>query len=122
MFYQGAMNSQLFLRFLKRLVKDSPRKICLIIDNFPVHYSKPMKKWFAKHVNEIELFFLPAFSPERKPDEYLNCDHKQSVASKVPARNKYQLVKQVVSHMKSIQKLPSHVISYFKNPNILYAI
>jgi len=122
MCYQGAMNSQLFLRFLKRLVKDSPRKIFLIIDNLPVHHSKPVKEWLAEHVNEIELFYLPAYSPERNPDEYLNRDLKQSVASKVPARNKHQLIKQVTSHMKSIQKLPVRVKSYFKNPNVLYAI
>lgn len=121
MCYQGAMNSQLFLRFLKRLVKDSPKKLFLIIDNLPVHHSKPLKEWLEAHVDEIELFYLPSYSPEKNPDEYLNRDLKQSVASKSPARNSNQLKKQVISHMKSIQKLPNRIKSYFKNPNVRYA-
>ncbi len=121
MCYQGAMNSQIFLRFLKRLVKDSPKKIFLIVDNLPVHHSKPVKAWVADHSQEIELFYLPSYSPEQNPDEYLNRDLKQSIASKPPARNKNQLKKQITSHMKSIQKLPERVKSYFKNPNVAHA-
>ena len=121
MCYQGAMNSHLFLTFLKRLVKDSPKKIFLIIDNLPVHHSKPIKKWLTEHSDEIELFYLPSYSPELNPDEYLNRDFKQSIASKPPARNKNQLKKQLTSHMKSIQKLPERVKLYFKNPNVIYA-
>jgi transposase len=121
MCYQGAMNSQIFLRFLKRLVKDSPKKIYLIVDNLPVHHSKPVKKWLEENSEYIEIFFLPSYSPQHNPDEYLNRDLKQSIANKPPARNKNQLKRQVISHMKSIQKLPNRVKSYFKNPNVTYA-
>ena len=121
MCYQGTMNSHIFLRFLKRLVKDSPKKIFLIVDNLPVHHSKPVKEWLVEHSKEIELFYLPSYAPEQNPDEYLNRDLKQSVASKPPARNKNQLKRQLTSHMKSIQKLPERVKSYFKNSNVIYA-
>ena len=121
MCYQGAMNSHIFLRFLKRLIKDSPKKVFLVVDNLPVHHSKPVKKWLEENSEQIELFYLPSYSPEQNPDEYLNRDLKQSIASKPPARNKNQLKKQVISHMKSIQKLPERVKSYFKNPNVSYA-
>ena len=32
-----------------------------------------------KHTDLIEVFFLPAYSPELNPDEYLNCDLKAQV-------------------------------------------
>ena len=121
MCYQGAMNSHVFLRFLKRLIKDSPKKTFLIVENLPVHHSKPVKAWVEKHKDEIELFYLPSYSPERNSDEYLNRDLKQSIASTQPARNSRQLKKQLLSQMKSIQKLPNRVKSYFKNPNVQYA-
>jgi transposase len=121
MCYQGAMNSQIFLRFLKRLIKDSPKKVFLIVDNLRVHHSSPVKKWLEDNYEYIELFFLPSYSPEHNPDEYLNRDLKQSIAAKPPARNKNQLKRQIVSHMKSLQKLPIRVKSYFKNPNVIYA-
>ena len=121
MCYEGALNSQLFLRFLKRLVRDSPKKVFLIVDNLKVHHSKLVKAWLDEHAGEIELFYLPSYAPEHNPDEYLNRDLKQSVAAKAPARNKNKLKEQVTVHMKSIQKLPARVKSYFKNPNVLYA-
>ena len=35
------------------------------------------KDWVKENQEKIELFFLPAYSPEKNPDEYLNCDLKQ---------------------------------------------
>ena len=121
MCYQGAMNSDMFLKFLKRLVKDSSKKIFLVVDNLPVHHSYPVKTWLEKNSDKIELFFLPSYSPERNPDEYLNRDLKQTISSKPPARNGKQLQEQVQTHMRSIQKIPVRVKTYFKNPNVLYA-
>ena len=95
MCYEGAMNSQTFISFLKRLIKDSPKKIFLIVDNLKVHHSVPVIKWLKKHVDEIELFYLPAYAPERNPDEYLNRDLKQQVSNKpqqgieINLRNKF---------------------------------
>jgi len=121
MCYEGAMNSATFLKFLKRLVKDNPRKIFLVVDNLRVHHSKPVREWLESNMDKIELFFLPSYSPEHNPDEYLNRDLKQTISAKPPARNIKQLNKQLRSHMKSIQKMPARVMTYFKNPNVCYA-
>jgi len=121
MLYDGTMNSDTFIKFLKRLIKDAGRKIYLILDNLRVHHSKPVKKWVQEHKNEIELFFLPSYSPELNPDEYLNCDLKDGVHSKVPARTKVDLKKKAVSHLRKIQKMPGRVKKYFKHPKIAYA-
>lgn len=121
MCYEGTMNSQTFICFLRRLIKDSPKKIFLIVDNLKVHHSGPVMKWLKKHVDEIELFYLPAYAPERNPDEYLNRDLKQQVSNKPPARNKDQLEKQVFSYMREIQKNVDKVKTYFKNVNVQYA-
>ena len=40
---------------------------------------------------EIEVFHLPGYSPELKPDEGINGDLKQAVTRKAPARSKAQL-------------------------------
>jgi transposase len=121
MCYNGAMNAELFVRFLKRLTKDQPRKIFLIVDNLKVHHSKVVQEWLEEHHDNIELFFLPPYAPEKNPDEYLNRDLKLSLSNKSLARNQDQLKKQLVSHMRKIQKLPKRVKSYFKNHNVLYA-
>jgi len=121
MVYEGAMNIDLFISFLRRLTKDSERKVYLIVDNLRTHHSIKVKEWLSKHKDEIELFFLPAYSPELNPDEYLNCDLKIGVHSKVPARTKEQLAKKTLSHLRKLQKLPGRVKNYFKHPKISYA-
>jgi transposase len=121
MIYDWNMNSATFIKFMKRLIKDAGRKIYLILDNFRVHHSKPVKKWVQEHNDQIELFFLPSYSPELNPDEYLNCDLKDGVHSKVPSRTKIDLKKKTLSHLRKIQKSPARVKKYFKHPKIAYA-
>lgn len=121
MVYKNRMNSQTFIKFMKRLIKDADRKVFLILDNLKVHHSYIVRDWLKAHENEIELFFLPSYSPELNPDEYLNCDLKAGVHSGTPARTKIDLKKKAVSHLRKLQKLPERVKSYFRHPKISYA-
>jgi len=121
MVYNKTMNSQTFIKFIKRLIKDTGQKIFLILDNLRVHHSKLVKEWLEGHQEEIELFFLPSYSPELNPDEYLNCDLKGGVHSSTPAKSKSELKKKTISHLRMLQKRPQRVKNYFKHPKILYA-
>lgn len=123
MLYEEKMNSAMFIKFLARLIKDSPRKVFLIVDNLRVHHSKPVKEWLEKDENrdKIELFFLPSYSPELNPDERLNGDLKCQVQSGLIARTKEAVKSKVRSAMKSIQRLPERVKKYFRDPIIAYA-
>ena len=114
MVLNGALDSDQLIAFLKRLVKDAKRKVFLILDNLRVHHAKLVKAWFAKHQDEIEVFYLPSYSPELNPDEMLNADLKQAVTTKAPARTKGQLLKTTTSHMRKLQKSPARVKSYFE--------
>ncbi len=67
------------------------RKVYLILDNLRVHHSKLVKKWVEKNKDEIELFYLPSYSPEKNPDEYLNCDLKYDLSDKPSPKNQQKL-------------------------------
>ena len=121
MIYSNRMNADTLIKFLKRLIKDSDRKIFLILDNLRVHHSYKVRDWLLEHTDEIEIFFLPSYSPELNPDEYLNCDLKAGVHSGTPARSKEQLKAKALSHLRKIQKLPQRIMKYFKHPKIAYA-
>ena len=121
MVYKSKMNSQTMIKFMERLIKDADRKIFLIVDNLKVHHSYIVKDWLKEHESEIDLFFLPSYSPELNPDEYLNCDLKNGVHSGVPARTKEELKKKALSHLRKLQKLPGRVTKYFNHPKIAYA-
>jgi transposase len=63
----------------------------------------------------IELFYLPLYSPQLNPAEYLNCDVKQGVYSKSPSRNQNQLQQRALSHLRKLQKLPQRIMKYFEH-------
>lgn len=121
MLYKDTMTAKVLLRFFKRLIKDIKRKVFVILDNLRVHHAKLVKQWAAKHSGVIELYYLPAYSPDLNPDEYLNGDLKSSLRTAAPARNEKDLLKTVRSHMRRLQDNPSRVRRYFHHPKIRYA-
>jgi transposase len=121
MSYKGGMNAQVFIKFLKGLIKGASRKIYLIVDNLRVHHSKIVKEWVANHSEQIELFYLPSYSPEMNPDEYLNCDLKIGLSHKPSPKTEKQLKDNVMSYMKTLQNSPTRVAKYFKHESIKYA-
>lgn len=121
MTYEGTMNAQRFIVFLKRLIKGSSRKIYLILDNLKVHHSKIVKAWREKNTEEIEIFFLPSYSPEINPDEYLNNDLKSAIGLKQTPKNHKHMKSNVKSHMIFLQKNPKRVARFFHHKSIKYA-
>jgi transposase len=77
MIYRDSMNADKFVEFLEHLTKSSEKKIFFMVDNLRVHHSKIVKEWVLKNKENIALFYLPSYSPERSLDEYLHGDLKQ---------------------------------------------
>ena len=119
--FDGAMNSDILIDFFKRLIKGQTKKIFLILDNLRVHHSKPVKGWLVKHTDEIEVFYLPSYSPQLNPDEMANADLKQAVTKLAPARTKLQLVKATARHLRSVQRQPERIKKYFEHGPVRYA-
>jgi transposase len=119
--YHGKMNAQLFLKFLRRLIQGNKKKIFLILDNLRVHHATPVQAWLEEHSEQIELFFLPSYSPELNPTEYLNGDLKRGVHAKPPVRTQKELAQYARSHLRMLQRNPQRVINYFRHPKIAYA-
>ena len=121
MIYTGTMNADRLVEFLGQLIKNKEQKIFLILDNLRVHHSKVVKQWVEDHKKEIELFFLPAYSPEKNPDEYLNCDLKYGLSEKPAPKTKDQLKENIENHMNMLKNNNQRVIKYFKHKDISYA-
>ena len=86
-----------------------------------VHHGKDVTKWVKKNRERIELFYLPAYSPDLNPDEHLNADLKHGVGSKAPSRSKQNLAKAAEEHLVMLKATPSRIREYFKDPAIAYA-
>jgi transposase len=121
MIIDEAFNSDKLIEFLEALIKDTDRKVFLILDNLRVHHSKPVKVWAAENAQKIELFYLPSYSPELNPEERLNVDLKHVITSKVPVRTKAKLSAAATDHMTMLKQNPERIRCYFGDPKVAYA-
>jgi transposase len=121
MILKQAMNPALLIAFLRHLVRDAKRKVFLILDNLPAHHAPPVVAWLDRHRNQIEVFYLPSYSPELNPDELLNADLKQAITKQAPVRRKGELKKAVIRHLRKIAKSPRRVQQYFQHGLVKYA-
>jgi transposase len=80
------LNQESFIAFMEDLIEDDERKLFLIVDNLRAHKSKMVMQWASEHKDRIELFFLPPYSPEHNPDEYVNRALKTDIRSRAPAQ------------------------------------
>jgi hypothetical protein len=95
--------------------------VFLIVDNPRVHHAVKVSEWAAAHEDEIELLFLPAYAPEHNPDEYLNNDVKQEMKNMPRPNSSEELVHATTSVMRSLQRRPERVKSYFRHQDVRYA-
>ncbi len=69
--FDGALNADILIDFMKRLVRDAARKVYLILDNLRVHHSKPVNQWLSEHEHEIKVFYLPSYSLQLNPNDMI---------------------------------------------------
>ena len=77
--------------------------------------------WAKDNSSKISIFYLPSYSPEKNPDEYLNCDLKYGLSEKPAPRNQEQLRNNVENHMYMLQENKQRVQKYFNHTDINYA-
>jgi transposase len=121
MIYDGKMNAVVFILFLTRLIAGASKKVFLIVDNLSVHDAKAVEEWLADKKDKIEVFYLPKYSPECNPDEYLNCDIKGNINTDGMPKDREELKGKLHRFMQKLAKLPERVASYFKHKCIQYA-
>jgi transposase len=121
MTYRGALNATVFLMFLTRLIAGASRKVLLIADRLQAHKTPAVQAWVEAHRGQIEVFYLPASSPELNPVEYLNNDMKGAVNEAGLPPDRPTLHGRLMEFMRRLVRVPDHVISYFLHPWTRYA-
>lgn len=121
MIYRERFTSQGLIKFLRRLLRQNPGKVFLIVDNHPVHRSKVVKHWVEKRAERLRIFYLPGYSPELNPDELVNQDVKSNAVGRKRARDVKELVENVRSFLRRKQRRPNLVRRYFLAPHVAYA-
>jgi transposase len=123
MVYQETMTAKLLIKFLVKLYSEADKKVIVILDNLRVHHAKIVKYWLDKPQikKKIEVRYLPAYSPDLNPDEYLNNDLKGEFNRRPPVRSQKEINSQMNECMDLLKSSPERVANYFRHPSIKYA-
>ena len=86
-----------------------------------MHRAKKVREWVAAHAEQIELQFLPGYSPELNPTELLNQDVKTNALGRRRPRSQDELIADTRSYLRSSQRRPQLVARYFDGKYVSYA-
>lgn len=120
MTYSGKMDSGKFIEFLKRLIKTAKKKIYVIADNYSVHKSKAVKEFLEAYSDRLEMYYLPTYSPDLNPDEFLNRHLKSIIFKRERPKGLSSLRKLTERKLREIQADKNLVKSYFDTPTLTY--
>jgi transposase len=93
----------------------------LIVDGHPVHRARLVSAWVGRHADQIELHFLPGYSPELNPVELLNHDVKANAAGRRRPRSASELRNELHGYLRWRQRHPEVLIRFFDYPTTCYA-
>lgn len=110
-----------FLEFLRRLIRQAQRKVFLIVDRHPVHRAACVRRFLSGQADRIELIFLPPYSPELNPDEFLNQDVKANAVAATRPRDLAELESHLRRYLRATQRQPELVKRYFQAQSVRYA-
>jgi transposase len=117
----GRMNGERFMAFLKRLIHNAGRPIFLVVDGHPSHRAKIVTQFVESTEGRLQLFFLPGYSPQLNPDEFVWKYVKHQKVGRQTVTDKADLTVKVMRCLRSLQKLPALVRSFFRAPAVAYA-
>ena len=103
-----------------RLIKQSRRKVFLIVDGHPAHRAKRVREWLEEHAERIEMFFLPGYAPDLNPDELVNGDLKRAVGQVRP-RDREAMKAATRKWLHRRQKQPAILANFSNEPHVRYA-
>jgi transposase len=121
MVVKGRIGAKHFMDFMKRLIHKIDQKVFLIVDGHPIHKARSVNAFVEENKDRLQLFHLPPYSPELNPDERVWNDVKNNAVGRQVITTPKDLHRAVMRQMRSIQKTPTRVRSYFQNETTKYA-
>lgn len=109
-----------FLDFSKKLIEDAGRPVFLIMDNSTVHHATVLKEFAGKSGGMLRLYFLPPYSPDLNPDEWVWKNVKHDNLGRASAKSEGELMEFARAALKHLKEAPGKVRSFFADPALKY--
>ena len=103
MLHDSTVTAPLFKTFLQRLMKDATNPVFVVVDGHPVHKSAMVRQYIENQTGQLQLFFLPSYSPQLNPVEQVWAHVKWRVNSQF-IESKYEMKRLALGTLFRIQK------------------
>ena len=118
--YKGALNGELFVTLLKKLMHRRKKPLHLVLDGLPAHKKKVVKDYVAATEGRLTLHFLPGYAPDLNPDELVWSHAKRTGNARRPLQKGENLEQRIGAQLTEIGNDPALVRSFFKHPSVAY--
>jgi len=85
-FLDGNTNAAAFTGFLEGMLHDIPGIIFVVVDGHSAHTAAATRSFAEDNKDRMRLFYLPSYSPQLNPDEWVWKNVKHDHAGKMAAR------------------------------------
>ena len=116
------MTATVFVEFLRRLIHNQKRPVFLIVDNHSTHRARMVKDFVEQTQGQLRLFYLPPYSPQLNPDEWVWRHVKNHRVGRQAVSGPAQFQELVVSALRRLQKLPATIRGFFYAPDLRYIL
>jgi transposase len=114
------IKSEDFLAFARKLIGEVGRPVFLIMDNSQVHRAIILKEYAAQSKGTLMLFFLPPYSPELNPDEWVWKNVKHDNLGRASAKSTHDLAEFARAALDRLKQAPALVRSFFGDLALRY--
>jgi transposase len=118
--YKGTTNAATFIDFCKRLLHDAAGPVYLVVDGHPAYRATATREFAASTGGRLRLVFLPGYSPELNPDEWVWKNDGHDRIGKIGVTSKADLKSKAIGALRRLQKRPGLVRAFFADPHLRY--
>lgn len=116
------MTAPVFVEFLRRLIHNQERPVFLIVDNHSTHKARMVKDFVEEAKGKLRLFYLPPYSPQLNPDEWVWRHVKHHRVGRQVVTGPAQFQELVLNSLRRLQKLPATIRGFFYAPDLRYIL
>lgn len=118
--FEGKMNSEKFIEYLRKLLHDIPGPIFLVVDGAGYHHSKATLEFVESTEGRLRLYQLPGYSPQLNPDEWVWNNVKNTQVGRKNITRKSDLVEMAHQALNRLKETPSIIEGFFRDPELGY--
>nr|WP_036032682.1 IS630 family transposase [Leptospira noguchii] len=118
--YTGKFTGAKFVELLKDFIKYRRKKVFLILDGHPTHKAKEVKEYLKLLNGKLEFYFLPGYSPDLNPDEFVWNHLKTNLLPKRFLGSKETILNAVRACLETIKADVKLVRSFFYAKSVFY--